>query len=176
MTISAKFENGVFKPLQDVHISEGTVVEVHVPPTKKAVHQSIRKLGFAGMWAYRDEIEDGVSYVNQLRKTFGKPRDGRDVPQVFKARSSPVSTTSVCTVGAYSMRRTIVGTMKASATCGVGRSADPLVNTRGSVSNSGSPSALNSMHEAPRHPRTRRNRHDRGGVSSDFGLRLARPQ
>jgi predicted DNA-binding antitoxin AbrB/MazE fold protein len=28
MTISARFENGVFKPLEDVQIEEGTVVEV----------------------------------------------------------------------------------------------------------------------------------------------------
>jgi predicted DNA-binding antitoxin AbrB/MazE fold protein len=28
MTIPAKYENGVFRPLQDVPIKEGTVVEV----------------------------------------------------------------------------------------------------------------------------------------------------
>ena len=31
MTISAKYEDGVFKPLEDVTISEGTIVEVRVP-------------------------------------------------------------------------------------------------------------------------------------------------
>lgn len=31
MTIPAKYENGVFKPLEDVKLSEGTEVEVHVP-------------------------------------------------------------------------------------------------------------------------------------------------
>jgi hypothetical protein len=31
MTISARYENGVFKPLDPVEIKEGTVVEVHVP-------------------------------------------------------------------------------------------------------------------------------------------------
>ena len=31
MTIPAKYENGVFRPLEDVAIREGTVVQVHVP-------------------------------------------------------------------------------------------------------------------------------------------------
>jgi hypothetical protein len=46
---------------------EGTVVEVSVPQGENAQPRSIRDLGFAGMWAYRDDIKDGVSYVNQLR-------------------------------------------------------------------------------------------------------------
>jgi hypothetical protein len=28
---------------------------------------SIRDLGFVGMWAGRDDIPDGLSYVNRLR-------------------------------------------------------------------------------------------------------------
>ena len=67
MTIAAKYENGVFRPLEDVKIKEGTVVEVYVPQGKKAKPRSIRELGFAGMWADRDDITDGVSYVNRLR-------------------------------------------------------------------------------------------------------------
>ena len=31
MTIPATYENGVFKPLEDVKLVEGTRVEVHVP-------------------------------------------------------------------------------------------------------------------------------------------------
>ena len=31
MTIPAKYENGVFKPLEDVKLTEGTKVEVYVP-------------------------------------------------------------------------------------------------------------------------------------------------
>ena len=34
------------------------------PPTKRA---SIKDLPFYGMWADRDDITDGVSYVNGLR-------------------------------------------------------------------------------------------------------------
>jgi predicted DNA-binding antitoxin AbrB/MazE fold protein len=69
MTIPAKYENGVFRPLEDVAIKEGTVVEVHVPvegePTRR--RRSIKDLPFYGMWADRDDITDGVSYVNALR-------------------------------------------------------------------------------------------------------------
>ena len=67
MTVPAKYENGVFRPLEEVHIKEGTLVEVRVPQGEKAQLRSIRELGLAGMWASRDDITDGVSYVNQLR-------------------------------------------------------------------------------------------------------------
>lgn len=68
MVIEAKYENGVFKPLGKVRLEEGTLVEIHVTReeiTRKA--PSIRELGFVGMWADRDDIKDGVSYVNSLR-------------------------------------------------------------------------------------------------------------
>jgi len=68
MVIEAKYENGVFKPLGKIKLKEGTVVEVHVnraQTTRRTL--SIRELGFAGMWADRADIKDGVSYVNSLR-------------------------------------------------------------------------------------------------------------
>jgi predicted DNA-binding antitoxin AbrB/MazE fold protein len=68
MVIEAKYEKGVFKPLGKVKLKEGTVVEVHVNRAstgEKTV--PIRQLGFAGMWADRADIKDGVSYVNSLR-------------------------------------------------------------------------------------------------------------
>jgi hypothetical protein len=67
MTIPAKYENGVFKPLADLKIEEGTMVEVYVPQRGKAKPRSIGDLEFAGMWAQRDDITDGVTYVNRLR-------------------------------------------------------------------------------------------------------------
>jgi predicted DNA-binding antitoxin AbrB/MazE fold protein len=67
ITIAAKYENGVFKPLEDVKIEEGVIVQVYVPQAEKAKPQSIRDLGFTGMWAERNDITDGVSYVNRLR-------------------------------------------------------------------------------------------------------------
>jgi predicted DNA-binding antitoxin AbrB/MazE fold protein len=68
MTITAKYENGVFRPLEDVVIPEGTVVEVHVPAElPKAPRPSIADSSFAGMWRHREDIADGVDYVNRLR-------------------------------------------------------------------------------------------------------------
>jgi predicted DNA-binding antitoxin AbrB/MazE fold protein len=70
MVIEAKYENGVFKPLGKLKLKlkEGTLVEIHVDreePRRSA--QSIRKLGFAEMWAHRADIKNGVSYGNRLR-------------------------------------------------------------------------------------------------------------
>jgi len=70
MTIPAKYENGVFKPLDVVDIKEGTIVDVYLPHEEKNKPSSIRDLGFAGMWADRDDITDGLSYVNRLRDSL----------------------------------------------------------------------------------------------------------
>ena len=69
MTISAKYEHGVSRPLEDVTILEGTIVEVRVPGPAEGVRtrRSIKDLPFYGMWADRDDIIDGVSYVDKLR-------------------------------------------------------------------------------------------------------------
>ena len=69
MTIAAKFENGVFRPLEDVKIKEGTVVEVHVPvePQAAGARPSIRDLPFYGIWKDRADMGDGVEFVNKLR-------------------------------------------------------------------------------------------------------------
>ncbi len=74
MTIAAKFENGVFRPLEDVKIKEGTVVEVPVPVEQQPVRKrpSIRDLPFYGIWKDRSDIGDSVDYVNKLRDN---PRD-----------------------------------------------------------------------------------------------------
>ena len=68
MIIEARYEHGVFKPIGKVKLEEGTKVEIHIDSDKTARKApSIRELGFAGMWADRDDIKDGVSYVNSLR-------------------------------------------------------------------------------------------------------------
>ncbi len=68
MTITARYENGVFKPLEDVKLTEGTKVEVHVPEeTAPKRSKSVRDLPIFGMWADRDDIPDGATYVNRLR-------------------------------------------------------------------------------------------------------------
>lgn len=73
MTIAAKYEDGVFRPLENVTIKEGTIVEVRVPAEGERLSKrpSIKDLPFYGMWADREDIADGVSYVNNLRD---KPR------------------------------------------------------------------------------------------------------
>jgi len=69
MTISARYENGIFRPLEKVAIKEGTVVEVHVPVESESPRsrRSIKDLAFYGLWAGRNDITNGVSYVNDLR-------------------------------------------------------------------------------------------------------------
>jgi predicted DNA-binding antitoxin AbrB/MazE fold protein len=74
MTIAARYENGVLKPLEEVKVKEGTVLEVHVPSEQEPVSpkRSIKDLPFYGIWADRTDIEDGLSYVRNLRD---KPRE-----------------------------------------------------------------------------------------------------
>lgn len=70
MTITAKYEDGVFKPLEDVTVSEGTIVEVHVPSYADRLKAKARSVGdfeFFGMWKDRTDIDDSVGYINQLR-------------------------------------------------------------------------------------------------------------
>jgi predicted DNA-binding antitoxin AbrB/MazE fold protein len=69
MTIPAKYENGVFRPLEIVQMKEGTVVEVLVPVGREPAgrRRSIKDLPFYGMWKDRIDIGDGVDYVNNLR-------------------------------------------------------------------------------------------------------------
>jgi predicted DNA-binding antitoxin AbrB/MazE fold protein len=71
ITIAAKYENGIFRPLEDAAIQEGTLVEVYVPAGSETAgkRRSIKELPFYGMWADRDDIIDGVSYVNTLRNS-----------------------------------------------------------------------------------------------------------
>jgi predicted DNA-binding antitoxin AbrB/MazE fold protein len=69
MTIPAKYENGIFRPLEMVQMKEGTVVEVLVPAEQEPARKrrSIKDLPFYGMWKDRADIGDGVDYVNKLR-------------------------------------------------------------------------------------------------------------
>jgi predicted DNA-binding antitoxin AbrB/MazE fold protein len=69
MTIAAKYENGVFRPLQEVKMKEGTIVEVHVPLEQRAANErrSVKDLPFYGIWKDRADIGDGVDFVNRLR-------------------------------------------------------------------------------------------------------------
>jgi predicted DNA-binding antitoxin AbrB/MazE fold protein len=71
MTITAKYEDGVFKPLEDVSISEGTIVEVRVPSYADRLKGKARSVGdfaFYGMWKDRTDIVDSVEYISNLRR------------------------------------------------------------------------------------------------------------
>ncbi len=73
MTIAAKYEGGVFKPLESVTINEGTIVEVRVPSCAdrlKAKSRSVRDLAFYGIWRDRADIGDSVEYVSKLRRNI----------------------------------------------------------------------------------------------------------
>jgi len=66
MVVQARLEAGVFKPLTTVDLPEGTVVEVSVPGAEPA-RLSVREFDFCGMWKDREDIPDGVTYVNRQR-------------------------------------------------------------------------------------------------------------
>ena len=71
MTITAKYEDGVFKPIEDVTINEGTIVEVLVPSYAgrlKDKSRSVRDFAFYGMWKDRTDIGDSVEYISNLRR------------------------------------------------------------------------------------------------------------
>jgi hypothetical protein len=77
MSIRAIYKNGVFKPLEDVPIKEGTEVEVyplgeHKP--KGAKPKSVKDLGAYGIWKDRTDIGSGVEYVNRIRKYRREPK------------------------------------------------------------------------------------------------------
>jgi predicted DNA-binding antitoxin AbrB/MazE fold protein len=71
MTIRAKYEDGVCKPLEDVTIIEGTIVEIRIPSRAIRLKSKARSVGdfaFYGMWKDRTDIGDSVEYINNLRR------------------------------------------------------------------------------------------------------------
>ena len=73
MTIAAKYENGVFKPLEDVNINEGTIIEVRLPSLDRRRKHKARSVGdfaFFGMWKDRTDIRDSVEHINRLRRNL----------------------------------------------------------------------------------------------------------
>ena len=76
MSIRAIYENGVFKPLEDVPIKEGTEVEVYPLAERKEngkKPQSVRDLAVYGMWKDRADIGSGTEYVSRIRKYRREP-------------------------------------------------------------------------------------------------------
>lgn len=71
MTVAPRYEDGVFRPLQDVKIPEGTLVEVNVPQAAAAGRPpSIGDTPFAGLWKDREDMADSVEYLDRLRRNL----------------------------------------------------------------------------------------------------------
>jgi Protein of unknown function DUF104 len=71
MTITAKYEDGVFKPIEELDIRDGTVVEIRVPFFARGLKEKCPSVGdfaFYGMWKDRTDIGDSAEYVSDLRR------------------------------------------------------------------------------------------------------------
>jgi predicted DNA-binding antitoxin AbrB/MazE fold protein len=70
MSIRAVYKNGVFQPLEDVPVKEGTEVDVYPREQKRRDDKpkSVRELGVYGMWKDRYDIGTGTEYVSRIRK------------------------------------------------------------------------------------------------------------
>ena len=76
MSIRAIYKNGVFQPLEQVPIKEGTEVDVYPRDEendKGKKPKPIRDLEFFGMWKDREDIGTGVEYVSRIRKYRHEP-------------------------------------------------------------------------------------------------------
>jgi predicted DNA-binding antitoxin AbrB/MazE fold protein len=63
MTVPAKYENGVFRPLDQVQIEEGTIVEVYVPAGRQRSSRRprpVREFAFCGMWKDREKMAENL--------------------------------------------------------------------------------------------------------------------
>lgn len=81
MTIKAIYEKGVFRPLENVPLEEGTEVEVYASGDRTGATgegngrrpKSVKELGAYGMWKDREDIGTGVEYVNRIRRRRREP-------------------------------------------------------------------------------------------------------
>jgi predicted DNA-binding antitoxin AbrB/MazE fold protein len=70
-SIRVKYEDGVFKPLKKPRkLKEGAIGEVlvdkiNIEATRK--RPSVRSSEFFGLWKNRKDMDDGLSYVRNLR-------------------------------------------------------------------------------------------------------------
>jgi predicted DNA-binding antitoxin AbrB/MazE fold protein len=77
MVIKAIYEKGVFKPLENVRLEEGTEVEVHPRAEQRknggeSKMKSVKDYAAFGMWADREDIGTGVEYVDRIRQPRSK--------------------------------------------------------------------------------------------------------
>ena len=70
MVIKARYENGVFKPLETVMVKEGIEADVYLREKRGGgkPKKSVRDYDVYGMWKDRTDIGDGIEYVNRIRR------------------------------------------------------------------------------------------------------------
>jgi predicted DNA-binding antitoxin AbrB/MazE fold protein len=81
MVVKVRYENGVFRLLEDVPVKEGTIAEVYLPAERdNGKRKSVRDYAACGMWADRTDFSDGEHYGARMRKyrqePEAEPRDG----------------------------------------------------------------------------------------------------
>ena len=70
MAIKAKYENGVFKPVEDVRVREGAEADVYLRREGNGGKRkkSVKDYDVYGMWKNRSDIGAGIEYVNRIRR------------------------------------------------------------------------------------------------------------
>jgi predicted DNA-binding antitoxin AbrB/MazE fold protein len=70
-SIRVKYEDGVFKPLEKPRkLKEGAIGEVYVETTRVGTARkrpSVKSSEFFGLWKNRKDMDDGLSFVRNLR-------------------------------------------------------------------------------------------------------------
>ena len=77
MSIRAIYENGIFKPLEDVPLKDGTEVDAYARTEEKGnggqPRKSLLDNPAFGIWRDRDDIGTGIEYENRMRKYRREP-------------------------------------------------------------------------------------------------------
>jgi predicted DNA-binding antitoxin AbrB/MazE fold protein len=70
MVIRARYENGVFKPLEKVPLKEGTEADVYprIEENGEKPRRSVKDFEASGIWKDRTDFKDGLDYENRMRK------------------------------------------------------------------------------------------------------------
>ena len=73
-SIKARYENGVFRPRENVDVKEGTEADIYLRREKgngdrgKKLKPRLEDFEVYGMWKDRTDFKDGADYVNRVRQ------------------------------------------------------------------------------------------------------------
>ena len=73
-SIKARYEKGVFRPLESVDVKEGAEADIYLRREKgngdrgKKLKPRLEDFEVYGMWKDRTDFKDGTDYVNRVRK------------------------------------------------------------------------------------------------------------